>query len=180
MSDSLSRVVWLTGLPASGKTTLARAIVATLTARGVPATLVDSDETRAVLTPRPTYDPAERALFYRALAYLARRLDEAGVVPIVAATAHSRATRDEARSITGGLFLVHTRAPLSVCEARDPKNLYRDAHARERGSMPGVHVPYEPPADADLEVDTTSDTPAAGAQAVIDALTQRGILRCRA
>lgn len=169
----MSRVVWITGLPASGKTTLARALVAALEAEGMRATLVDSDEVRAVLTPSPSYEPSERAIVYRSLAYLARRLDEAGVVPIVAATAHARSIRDEARAICDGVFLVHARASLAVCEARDPKHLYRQAREKTDGTMPGVHVAYEAPADADLEVDTATGSPQAGAKGIVDALRAR-------
>jgi adenylylsulfate kinase-like enzyme len=166
----MSRVLWITGLPASGKTTLARALVAVLEREGIRATLVDSDEVRAVLTPHPSYEPNERAIVYRALAYLARRIDETGVVPIVAATAHSRSIRDEARTICDGFFLVHTRASLAVCEARDPKHLYRQARAQTGGTMPGVHVAYDAPADADIDVDTATGSPEAGAKGVVDAL----------
>ena len=166
----MSRVVWITGLPASGKTTLARALVTALEAEGIRATLVDSDEVRAVLTPQPSYEPNERAVVYRALAYLARRLDEAGVVPIVAATAHARKIRDETRAVCGGFFLVHARASQAVCEARDPKHLYREARSRTDGAMPGIHVAYEAPTDANVEVDTAVGSPEAGAKVVVDAL----------
>ncbi len=170
----MSRVVWITGLPASGKTSLARALVALLRERGVDATLVDSDETRSVITPQPTYEAAERMLVYRAMAYLAKRLDESGTVPVVAATAHARELRNEVRQIAGGLFLVHASAPLAVCEARDPKGLYERARAQEDGAMPGIHVRYEPPDDADLEVDTGGDDPDGAARRVLDALDHRG------
>lgn len=172
----MSRIVWITGLPASGKTSVAKALVAMLRERGHEATLVDSDETREAITPKPTYDPAERALVYRAMAYLAKRLDEAGTIPVVAATAHARELRDEVREVAGGLFLVHASAPLAVCEARDPKGLYQRARVQEEGAMPGVHVRYEAPSDADLEVDTGGDDAARAARNVLDALVRRGAL----
>ncbi len=172
----MSRVVWITGLPASGKTTVARELVAMLRERGLEATLVDSDETREIITPNPTYEAAERALVYRAMAYLAKRLDDAGTIPVVAATAHARELRDEVRKVAGGLFLVHASAPLAVCEARDPKGLYERARSQSDGAMPGVHVRYEPPSDADLEVDTGGDDAARAARAVLEALDRRGTL----
>ncbi len=153
-------IVWITGRPASGKTTLARRVVETLRARGRRATLVDSDEVRAVLTPEPTYAEGERALVYRALAYLARRLHDEGALPIVAATAHDPALRAVAREVAGELLLVHARCSLEVCEARDPKGLYRRARASAIGAMPGIHVPWVDPDDAAITIDTDRDIPA--------------------
>jgi adenylylsulfate kinase len=155
-------VIWITGRPASGKSTLARALAEELGARGIRATIVDSDEARAAITPEPGYTAEERALFYRALAYLAARLTGEGIVPIVAATAHEAEYRRWAREICPGLFLIYARCPLAVCEARDPKGLYRRAHSDERTTLPGVGVSYEEPTDADLIVDT--ETPLTPAQ----------------
>lgn len=150
----MTRVVWITGRPASGKTTLGRRLVEGLHARGVRAVLLDSDEARRSITPHPTYAPDERALFYRALAWTAARLAEQGIVPVVAATAHDASLREAARTIAPTLFLVHARCSAAVCEARDPKGLYRAARARGEGTMPGVQVPFDDPLDADLVVDT--------------------------
>jgi adenylylsulfate kinase len=164
-------VVWITGRPASGKSTLARALVAEISARGVRATVVDSDEVRAVVTPRPRYTPEEREIVYRGLAYLAARLAREGIVAVVAATAHEASLRAEARRICEeqvgtplsqndegdtppAWLLVHARCPLVVCEARDPKGLYRRARANPHNTLPGLGVPYEEPADADVTVDT--------------------------
>lgn len=147
-------VLWITGRPASGKSTLARALIDELGSRGVHATLIDSDEVRAVITPEPSYSPAERALFYRALAYVAARLAREGIVAVVAATAHDAAYRAWAREISPDLFLVYARCPREVCEARDPKGLYSVARLDPHNTLPGVGVPYEEPADADQIVDT--------------------------
>jgi adenylylsulfate kinase-like enzyme len=151
-------IVWITGRPASGKTTLARALAEALRARGRSVEIVDSDEVRAVITPQATYSKEERAIVYRSFAYLARRLAEAGRLVIVAATAHDPALRSEARAIAsaGGarFVLVHAKASAETCEARDPKGLYRAARARARGTMPGVQEPWSDPDDADLVVET--------------------------
>lgn len=163
------RVAWITGRPASGKTTLARRVVAALEERGRRATLVDSDEVREAITPQPTYAPEERLLVYRAIAYVAKRTAECGVVPIVAATAHEPALRAAARAIVPSLLLVHARCPLEVCEARDPKGLYRRARSAAHGAMPGVHVPWIEPDDADVVIDTDREVP----RSVIEALIAR-------
>lgn len=149
----MSRVVWITGRPASGKTTLGRALVTALRERGTRASLVDSDDVRAAVTPHPTYAPEERAIVYRAIAYVARRLADEGVTAIVAATAHEEALRRAAREVCGSMFLIYARCSAETAERRDPKGLYRSARAAVRGAMPGVHVAFEEPADADLIVD---------------------------
>jgi adenylylsulfate kinase len=147
-------VLWITGRPACGKSTLARALVDALTARGRRATLIDSDEVREAITPEPTYSPEERGLFYRALAYLAARLAREGIIAVVAATAHEAAYRRWASEICPGWFLIYARCPREVCEARDPKGLYARARRDPCNTLPGVGVPYEEPADADLVVET--------------------------
>lgn len=147
-------IAWITGRPASGKTTLARSIVAAAEARGARAALVDSDELRAAVTPNPTYSAEERAIVYRAIAYVARRLADEGVISIVSATAHEESLRQAAREVAGPFLLVHARCPLEVCEARDPKGIYARARRTAVGTVPGIHVPYVEPADADLTVDT--------------------------
>lgn len=151
-------IVWITGRPAAGKTTLARRVVSALEARGVAAALVDSDEARRAITPTATYSAEERALVYRAIAYVARRLSDAGVRAIVAATAHDDALRAAAREVCGSFFLVLADCPADACEARDPKGLYRSARAAP-GNFPGVHVPWVDPSDADLVVPTDRPLP---------------------
>jgi adenylylsulfate kinase len=160
-------VIWITGRPASGKTTLAERLVVALEARGRRATLIDSDEIRAVITPHPTYSQEERSIVYRAIAYVARRACEWDVVPVVAATAHDPALRAAARAIVPDMLLVHARCPLAVCEARDPKGLYRRARANPVGAMPGIHVPWIEPDDADIVIDTDHEVTDAELEAVV-------------
>ena len=162
----MTPVAWILGRPASGKTTLGRRIVAAIAARGAAATLLDSDEARAAITPSPTYSTEERLTVYRALAWSAARLAEQGVVVVVAATAHEASLRRAVRAIVADVLFVHARCPPELCERRDPKGLYRAARASAHGTMPGVHVPYEEPTDADVVVDTGGSV----SDAVVDAL----------
>ena len=164
----MSGVVWITGLPASGKTTLARALIEELEARALRATLIDSDEARTHLTPQATYSAHERTMVYRAMAYAARRLAEQGVIVVVAATTHSKALRDEARAIVPQMLLVHARCPLAECKRRDPKGLFLAAHADAHGSMPGVHVDYEEPVDADATIDTFDTVRVSDLNAIVE------------
>ncbi|NGZ02857.1 MAG: adenylyl-sulfate kinase, partial [Nitrospira sp. WS238] len=96
---SPSFAVWLTGLPASGKSTLTAALKPQLEQLGYVVEVLESDAVRRMLTPTPTYSTAERDLFYRALAFMGARLVAHGVTVIFDATAHRRAYRDFARSL---------------------------------------------------------------------------------
>jgi adenylylsulfate kinase len=137
-----SLVVWLTGLPRSGKSTLARAIHARLSAHGVPAVILDSDELRQTLVPAPGYDLQSRNDFYTTLGRLAALLARQGFVVLVPATAHRRNYRDAARELAPSFIEVHVATPLKSCLGRDPAGLYASSAKAE---LPGVGVEYEAP-----------------------------------
>lgn len=156
-------VAWFTGLPASGKSTLARRVQSRLIGRGCPVALLDSDELREVLEVS-SYDAPDRDRFYRAVAGLAALLARQGLVVLVAATAASRGHRDGARAAIGatGRFVeVWVRTPLVMCEARDPKRLYARARAGELPELPGVGVAFEPPLAPEVVADGGLDEVAA-------------------
>jgi adenylylsulfate kinase len=135
-------VVWLTGLPQSGKSTLARRLAA-----AVPGSCVlDGDDVRGALVPAPGYDATDRDDFYATLANLAALLAHQGHVVIVAATAHRRAYRDRARAAAPRFLEVHVSTPPEECARRDTKGLYRDGPEL----LPGVGVPYESPSSPDV------------------------------
>lgn len=143
-------VVWLTGLPASGKSTLAARIRDRLVALGAGAVLLDSDALRAVLAPELDYRPAGRDEFYRRLAGLAAVIARQDCVAVVAATAPTRAQRARARAVAPRFVEVHLDVPLAECEARDPKGLYARARAGQAPDLPGAGAVYEPPEAAEV------------------------------
>ncbi|HEU4532908.1 MAG TPA: adenylyl-sulfate kinase, partial [Polyangiaceae bacterium] len=122
-------VVWVTGLPASGKSTFGRALVEALKAEGRAACLLDGDEVRAALEPKPGYDDAGRDAFYGTLASLASLLSHQGLAVVVAATAHRRAYRERCREIAPAFVEVFVDVPLGECRRRDDKGLYEGAWA---------------------------------------------------
>ncbi len=138
-------VVFVTGLPASGKSTLARAVAARLAADGRPAALLDGDAVRLALSPRPGYDAAGRAAFYETLGNLALLLAGQGLVAVVAATAHRRAFRDRVRAACPRFVEVFVDTPAEVCATRDPKRLWASARAGEAPELPGAGPAYEAP-----------------------------------
>jgi len=168
--------VWLTGLPASGKSTIARALAAELAGKGVRAAVLESDAVRREISPQPKYDDAERDAFYATLAYLARVLVLHGVPVIVDATANRRAYRDRARETIPHFLEVHVRCPLAVCQARDPKGIYRRGVEGTAKNVPGVSAPYEPPLLPEVVVDGERDDPAVAARQIVSALEKKGYL----
>jgi len=168
--------VWLTGLPASGKSTIARALAEELAGKGIRAAILESDAVRREISPQPKYDDAERDAFYATLAYLARVLVLHGVPVIVDATANRRTYRDRAREAIPRFLEVHVRCPLAVCQARDPKGIYRRGAAGTARNVPGVSAPYEPPLLPEAVVDGERGDPAAAARQIVSALEKKGFL----
>jgi adenylylsulfate kinase len=166
--------IWLTGLPASGKSAIAAALKPKLQALGLRVEVLESDELRRALTPAPTYSREERDLFYRALAVIGSRLVIHGVTVIFDATANRRAYRDFARTLIPHFMEVAVECPLEVCMARDQKRTYKKGLAGESATVPGLQDTYEAPLAPDLRLDTRTTTPEAAADLVIAALRQRG------
>ncbi len=154
-------VVWLTGLPSSGKSTLARRAAALLRARGREPVVLESDAVRAALAPAPGYDEAGRRAFYGALARLAALLAGQGHVVLVAATASRRAHREEARALAPRFLEVWLDVPAEECARRDPKGLWERARRGEAPHLPGAGAPYEPPLRPDLVARGGEDVEAA-------------------
>jgi adenylylsulfate kinase len=171
MDQPTGWVVWLTGLPASGKTTLAGALRRTLNARGISAIMLDSDALRRMLLPNSSVAPAERDWFYSRLVELAAWLAREGEHVIIAATGSRRCYRAAARAQFGPRFAeVWVRCPADVCRARDPKGLYGRAAAGVIHNLPGADVPYEPPERPEAVVDTDRQTPEETAEILLASL----------
>ena len=138
-------VVWITGLPSAGKSTLARA----LHARTPGSVLLDGDDLHAILGVEAHDEPA-RDDFYARLAALAAHLAKQELIAIVAATAHRRAYRERARAMAPRFVEVFVATPIEECERRDDKGLYAKARRGEAPAMPGVGVAYEVPIETDV------------------------------
>ena len=169
--------VWLTGLPASGKSTIARELKAMLEATGVTVEVLESDALRRLLTPQPTYSTEERELFYRALAFFGSRLVSHGVPVIFDATANRREYRDLARGLIPRFLEVAVICPLEVCRQRDYKGTYRLGATGESRTVPGLQEPYEPPLHPEVTIDTAQLGPQDAAVRIMDALQGAGHLQ---
>ena len=152
--------LWFTGLPGAGKTTLAMHLEARLVRRGRPAYVLDGDNLRHGLCGDLGFSDADRSENIRRTAEVCRLFNDAGVVAISALVSPLAAQRAMAREIVGASHFIeiHVATPLAVCEARDPKGLYRRARQGTLQGLTGVDGLYEPPAQPDLRLDTGSCT----------------------
>jgi bifunctional enzyme CysN/CysC len=159
--ETRGATVWLTGLPASGKSTIAVALERKLVEAGRPAYLLDGDNVRHGLSDDLGFEPGDRSEHIRRVAHVARLLADAGVVAVVSLVSPMAADRKLARELHDAAGLefheVFVSTSAEECERRDPKGLYAKARAGKLPGFTGVSAPYEPPEDADLEVDTEHD-----------------------
>lgn len=165
--------IWLTGLPASGKSSITAALRPKLEALGQRVEVLESDEVRHFLTPCPRYSREERDLFYRALAYCGSRLVAHGVVVVFDATANKRAYRDLARDWIPRFIEVAVQCPLEVCQQRDRKGTYRKGRDGDSATVPGMQDAYEPPLTPEVTIDTLRTTPEEAAERIIRAVKVR-------
>lgn len=168
----MSWAVWLTGPPASGKSTIARALRDALLSRGVRAVVLESDALRRLLTPDASYEPEERDRFYASVAALASLLVEQGFPVVVDATAPRRAHRERLRRSVRDFLEVLVATPREICERRDPKGLYARARAGDAPHLPGATEVYEEPESPDLVVSGTAP-PEESARTILRALEER-------
>ncbi len=148
--------VWVTGLPASGKSTLAARLTVYLAECGVPAYRLDGDNLRHGLCGDLGFDHASREENVRRAAEVSRLMSDAGLVTVVSLVSPYASSRATARAIhedAGLPFLeVWVSTPLAECERRDPKRLYARARRGEVAHMTGIDDPYEPPEAPDVEI----------------------------
>ena len=160
--------IWVTGLPASGKSTIVSALRPQLEALGLTVDVLESDEVRRLLTPQATYSSEERDLFYRALAFTGQRLVAHGVTVVFDATASRQAYRDWARAMIPRFIEVAVECPRALCMKRDRKGTYQKGLRGQSTTVPGLQSSYESPANPQLRIDTTKLSPQEAAKQICD------------
>jgi adenylylsulfate kinase len=166
--------VWITGLPASGKSTITRALTSQLAARDVHALVLESDALRKILEIDQPYAPEGREAFYRQMVAFGALLVRQGFPVIFDATANRRVYRERARREIPQFIEVYLDVPLETCMARDPKGIYRGALSGQAGNVPGLQDPYEAPSAPDVLVH--GEDPEADAGRIVEILAAKGYM----
>jgi len=162
MSDSQGFVLWLTGLSAAGKSTIAGLVGDDLAARGMLVDRLDGDVVRTHLTKGLGFSKEDRDTNIERIGWVASRLARAGAAVVVSAISPYEEARTNARTLVeehAAFVEVHVATSLAECERRDPKGLYAMAHAGEIADFTGVSDPYEIPANPELRLNTEGRTP---------------------
>jgi len=157
-------VLWFTGLPGSGKSTVADWVAGALRQRGWPVERLDGDAVRKIF-PETGFSREERDAHLRRVGYLASKLEAHGVFVVASFVSPYAESRGFVRSVCNSFVEIYVSTPLEECERRDPKGLYARARRGEIANFTGVSDPYEPPPSPEVTIDTsTLSVEAAGAQ----------------
>ncbi|MDQ2824905.1 MAG: adenylyl-sulfate kinase [Verrucomicrobiota bacterium] len=170
-------VVWFTGLSGAGKSTIAQALERELFNRGMHTYVLDGDNIRHGLNSNLGFSPEDRVENIRRVSEVAKLMADSGAVAITAFISPYRVDRRRAREIAlegnADFVEVFVDAPLEVCEARDPKQLYKKARAGQIREFTGIDAPYEPPEDAEIVVRTDKQTVDESTAAILEQLLPR-------
>ena len=174
-------VVWLTGMPAVGKTTIARGLELQLSNSRHLTVLLDGDELRLGLSADLGFSPADRTENIRRAGEVARVLFDQGAIVLCAFVSPYRDARARVRSLLprGRFIEIFVKADVDTCRGRDPVGLYARAYNGQLDQFTGVSAPYEEPVAPELTVDTRALTVAASVDMVLDLLRARGLLKQR-
>lgn len=172
-------LIWFTGIAASGKSTLARAVAQALQERGLKTEVLDADEVRKTISPRLGYSEDERDLNTWRLAYISGLLARHGVWSLAAAVSSLRRFRDRARAHVRPFVEVHVDCSIEECRRRDPKGLYARAARGEVNDIAGWHQPFEAPLAAEVTVSTDHESVEESADRILTYLADSLGLPCR-
>jgi adenylylsulfate kinase len=150
-------VVWLTGLPASGKSTLSQWVAEALRRKGFRVEQLDGEMVRR-LFPQTGFTRPERDEHVKRLGFLASKLEQQGVCVVAATVSPYADSRDFVRQLCRNYIEVHVATPLANCEQRDPKGLYAQARRGAIRNFTGIDDPYEPPLEPDVRVDPGTES----------------------
>ncbi|MEM2776606.1 MAG: adenylyl-sulfate kinase [Candidatus Bathyarchaeia archaeon] len=174
--------IWITGLPGSGKSTIANELSKKLKKLSIPFQLLSIEMIRKVLTPNPSYTEEERKMVYAALVFIAELLTRNGVNVIIDATGNKRAYRDKARKRIKKFMEVYIKCPLKICMEREmhrkktygaPKGIYKKALTGKSLTVPGVGVVYEAPLKPEIIIDSVKLTPKSAAEKILNKIMEK-------
>jgi adenylyl-sulfate kinase len=170
-------VIWLTGLPGSGKTTIARGLEKILKAKGIKLETFDGDEVRRNLSKGLGFSKEDRDIHNKRVIYVCKLLTRNGVNAIVSLISPYRSTRAYAREQLLKFVEVYLKCSVEECIRRDPKGLYKKALAGEITNMTGIQDPYEEPTNPEVTLDTENDFSKQNIQKVVQKLQNLGYFK---
>jgi len=172
MNTNTGATIWFTGLPSSGKSTIARVVFQRLIDRGLAVELLDGAEVRESLSRGLSFSKEDREEHIRRIGYVAKLLSRNGVIAICAAVSPYRATRDEVRRNTKRFVEVYVECPVEVAEKRDTDGWYARARRGEVEEFTGVNAPYEPPVSPEVHIHSDRESIEDAAANVLSRLEQ--------
>lgn len=170
----MSFTLWFTGLPSSGKSTVAKRVENELADQDVNIHNLDGDDIRAKLHPDLGFTKEERGTNNKRIAFICDLLNRNGVSSIVAAISPFDEYRQYAREMIDNFMLIYVECPVDVCKERDPKNLYQKAEEGKIPNFTGVNHPYEEPEDAEVTVNTEELSAEEAKERVMDKIREKG------
>jgi adenylylsulfate kinase len=165
--------IWLTGLPSAGKTTLGQSVARRLLKEGETLELLDGDLIRSKISPELGFSRKDRESNLRRISFIADLLARNGITVVVAAISPYSSLRSEIRDQLSPFIEVFINAPLSICEQRDVKGLYRRYRSGEIKGLTGVDDVYEPPLSPDVECRTDLESVDESAEKIVSVIRVR-------
>lgn len=171
-------VIWFTGLPSSGKSTLANAVEKKLFEQDHLSFVLDGDNIRHGLNKNLGFSPEDREENIRRIGEVAKLFSDAGLIAMTSFISPYRKDRDKARELMkdGEFIEVFVKVPLDVAEQRDPKGLYKKARAGEIKEFTGISAPYEEPVNPEIVMDTSKLDVTRCRDIIINKLEEKGII----
>ena len=178
LNNHKSCVLWFTGLPSSGKSTIASEVEYQLNNKGIRTYLLDGDNVRHGLNSNLGFSPTDREENIRRIGEVAKLFVDAGVITFVAFISPYRKDRKGARSILedGEFIEIYVKCPVAVCERRDPKGLYGKAKKGEIKEFTGVSAPYEEPLKPEIVLETDRISVKESVKKIVDYLGEKGMI----
>ncbi len=176
MTNNKGFTLWFTGLPCSGKSTLAQLVAAELERRGRGVEVLDGDVVRTNLTKGLGFSKEDRNENIRRIGFVSGLLSRHGAVAIAAAISPYRSVREEVRAKIENFVEVYVATQLDTCIERDVKGMYKKALAGEMKNFTGVDDPYEPPLNPEITIYTEKETPEQSAARIVERLEELGLV----
>ncbi|MBI3312764.1 MAG: adenylyl-sulfate kinase [Candidatus Omnitrophica bacterium] len=168
--------LWLTGLPSSGKSTIARILERQFRKWNLKAELLDGDVVRTHLSKGLGFSKEDRDINIKRIGFVCHLLTRNGIIAIASAVSPYREARDSNRHLIGNFVEVYVKASVEACQKRDVKGLYQKAKAGEIKGFTGVDDPYEEPVRPEIICDTERESPEESAEKIIRRLEELGYL----